>query len=192
MKRYKVTGRSFNVPTGLIELTAGQAKDRIHCLDPQKKVGLYNILKPIQFKHGEEFGYDGEVNKINLEDVSDTSKKDSNASDITVLLKGSNKKVQKALEDAGLTVVELESLLVVESKAKKPRKSIQEFLEIEIDTEKLYAILDNETVADITTALDEREADKEDLELLLDAEDKGNTREDVVALLKTRIEGITE
>lgn len=56
------------VHSGQVELTADQAKTRLHALTPVKVkkdtlAGIYAVQSPIQFKAGEEFGFDGEVGK---------------------------------------------------------------------------------------------------------------------------------
>lgn len=62
MKHYGVIGVSVTMRSGLIRLSDEQAAARKHNL---KKVGEgeYRILAPIQFKRGEQFGYDGDLLK---------------------------------------------------------------------------------------------------------------------------------
>lgn len=62
MKNLKVTGASASFGTGHVKLTAAQASTRKHALE---HVGddVYKILSPVQFKHGEELAFDGELNK---------------------------------------------------------------------------------------------------------------------------------
>lgn len=64
--------------SGKVKLTADQARRRMHCLKGSKagqKSGIFTILSPIQFKVGEEFGYDGDMPKAmigQLEIVGDS------------------------------------------------------------------------------------------------------------------------
>jgi len=56
MKKYTVTSK-MSLEFGHIELTKEQVKDRVNCLEPLKDVpGVYNIIKPIEFKVGEIVG----------------------------------------------------------------------------------------------------------------------------------------
>lgn len=62
MKQYRVVGKLARISTGNVELTPEQASDRMHNL---KKLGgdVYEVLKPIEFKAGQVFGYDGTPGK---------------------------------------------------------------------------------------------------------------------------------
>ncbi len=62
MQLYIVTTFWVNLSTGIVELTEKQYSSRQHNL---KKLGgnKYDILKPVQFKRGEVFGYEGEMGK---------------------------------------------------------------------------------------------------------------------------------
>lgn len=54
------------VSSGQVTLTPEQAKPRLHCLDivkPGPRTSVYAVNSPIQFKAGEEFGFDGDVGK---------------------------------------------------------------------------------------------------------------------------------
>ena len=57
-----------NLQFGRVKLTAEQAAPRMHCLSGKKnqKSGVFEIVKPIQFKVGESFGYDGDIPKSML------------------------------------------------------------------------------------------------------------------------------
>lgn len=61
MERFEVT-EVMNLNGGTVELDEDQARRRIHNIVEVDK-GVYEIVNPIQFKVGETFGYDGEVNK---------------------------------------------------------------------------------------------------------------------------------
>lgn len=65
MRRYIVIAASANFNSGILELTREQAAPRGHSLDPLDK-DLYLIKAPVQFKAGENIGYDGDVNKAML------------------------------------------------------------------------------------------------------------------------------
>ncbi len=60
MKQYKSV-EVTNLNNGCVELDEDQARRRIHNLKEVGK-GIFEIVNPIQFKVGEKFGYDGEVN----------------------------------------------------------------------------------------------------------------------------------
>jgi hypothetical protein len=68
MQRYTVTGHSVNIHSGILDLTHEQAASRLHSLTDLGD-GLYEVLYPVQFKRGEEIGYDGEVNKNLLQSI---------------------------------------------------------------------------------------------------------------------------
>ena len=70
MRKYKVIGPFVNFHSGALSLSKDQYASRAHALEPTKTPGEYLVLKPVQFKRGEEVGYDGEVSKALLQDLS--------------------------------------------------------------------------------------------------------------------------
>ena len=54
MKKIEVTGSPLNVNGGKVKLSKEQASDRKSCLKLVKG-GVYEVVKPIQFKIGEKF-----------------------------------------------------------------------------------------------------------------------------------------
>lgn len=73
MKNYEVTGRSVSVHTGTLRLTPEQAQRRHHALEDLGK-GLYLLTKPTMFKKGDVFGFDGDLPKAAVKDVTTTEK----------------------------------------------------------------------------------------------------------------------
>lgn len=69
MQRYTVTGHSVNIHSGILDLAPEQAASRLHSLADLGD-GLYEVLSPVQFKRGEEIGYDGEVNKALMQQIA--------------------------------------------------------------------------------------------------------------------------
>jgi hypothetical protein len=69
MKRYQVSGFIVELHTGILELTPEQAASRVGSLADLGE-GLYSVLEPVQFKRGEEIGYDGDVNKDMAEKIT--------------------------------------------------------------------------------------------------------------------------
>lgn len=65
MERYLTTDK-VDLLSGVLDLTEDQARRRKGWL---KKLdsGLFEIIKPVQFKAGEVFGFDGELSKYHLE-----------------------------------------------------------------------------------------------------------------------------
>lgn len=57
--KYKVATPFVELHSGVLVLSKEQARDRIHNL--KKVKSGYEIVKPVQFKRGEEFGYDAEL-----------------------------------------------------------------------------------------------------------------------------------
>lgn len=71
MEKITADAGTLNVNSGTIGLTAAQAKPRMHLLqavevDKRSGNGVYRILGPIQFKQGETFYYDGQLNKAGV------------------------------------------------------------------------------------------------------------------------------
>ena|SRR3990167_788667 len=62
MKIYIATAIA-TIATGRLQLTPTQAKARAHNLAPTDEVGIYRITNVVQFKRGEQFGYDGSFPK---------------------------------------------------------------------------------------------------------------------------------
>lgn len=60
--RYVITGRAAAIHSGVLELTKEQARRRLHNLKDLGR-GRYEVVKPVEFKHGEEIGYDGDIPK---------------------------------------------------------------------------------------------------------------------------------
>jgi hypothetical protein len=70
VKRYRVTAKAAVIPAGIIALDADQAKARSHNLKAAG-TGRFEIVRPIEFKAGEEFGYDGALPKSIAEAVDE-------------------------------------------------------------------------------------------------------------------------
>lgn len=68
MKRFVVTAIKAQLFSGVLQLSKAQADARTYAL---KALGddLYLIGKPVEFKAGEEFGFDGEVSKALLQEM---------------------------------------------------------------------------------------------------------------------------
>lgn len=62
MKNYQVTGKVVSISSGVVELVKHQSDARMFALNPVGK-NRFAVLKTIHFKHGETFGYDGELPK---------------------------------------------------------------------------------------------------------------------------------
>lgn len=60
--RYVITGRAAVINDGVLELTKEQASPRLHHLKPIGE-GRFEVLHPVEFKAGEEIGFDGELPK---------------------------------------------------------------------------------------------------------------------------------
>lgn len=70
MTRYIVTGFTARFATGILSLNPDQAKRRAHNLQPLAD-GRFEIIHPVEFKAGEEFGYDGVVPKAMANELVD-------------------------------------------------------------------------------------------------------------------------
>lgn len=62
MQLYQVTAPLVTLHAGRVQLTKDQARRRRHVMKHVTE-DVFEITTPIQFKHGETFGYDGEVSK---------------------------------------------------------------------------------------------------------------------------------
>jgi hypothetical protein len=74
MERYEVVAPHVEIHTGILQLSKEQADARAHALDDLGE-GLYQIRRPVQFKCGETFGYDGTVNKALLQLIKPRTRK---------------------------------------------------------------------------------------------------------------------
>ena len=75
LRKVKVEAVVYTVVSGIVGLSAEQAKTRLHNLKPitgkvderkdskTRGAGEYEVVNPVQFKRGETFGYSGEVGK---------------------------------------------------------------------------------------------------------------------------------
>ena len=67
LRKITVDAPSYQVHSGIVGLSAEQAKSRAHNLKPVKPgkdgAGEYEVVHPIQFKRGETFGFSGQVGK---------------------------------------------------------------------------------------------------------------------------------
>lgn len=61
MQRYITVG-IVNIVSGILDLTPEQASSRQGSIVSLGD-GLYEVTRPIQFKRGEIFGYDGDINR---------------------------------------------------------------------------------------------------------------------------------
>lgn len=68
MKQYSVEERSVTISSGILLLSNDQAEARTTHLENLGD-GLYQVNQPVQFKRGEIFGYDGDVNKDILQQI---------------------------------------------------------------------------------------------------------------------------
>ena len=63
MRKYQVIENHVEIGAGRVMLNADQFKTRSHNLSAQGQDGSCEIVKPIQFKAGEVFGFDGDFGK---------------------------------------------------------------------------------------------------------------------------------
>jgi hypothetical protein len=69
MRLFEVTSPFVLLNSGRIRLTDKQYTDRAHALGKTDDVHVYTIEKPVGFKHGEVFEYDGELTPTLAKDV---------------------------------------------------------------------------------------------------------------------------
>lgn len=63
MRKYQVIEKHIEIGAGRVMLDADQFKTRSHNLSAIGPDGVCEIVKPIQFKVGETFGFDGDFGK---------------------------------------------------------------------------------------------------------------------------------
>jgi len=71
--RYTVTGLSAAINSGVIELTEAQAQPRLHNLKALGG-GKFEVLRPVEFKRGETFGYADRLPKSMAEIIEPEAK----------------------------------------------------------------------------------------------------------------------
>ena len=82
MSKYIVTAR-LRLVCGVLTLSADQANPRAHALKPLGK-NRFEIINPVEFKVGEEIGYEGDLPKSladNLTSAADADKAAKKAAD---------------------------------------------------------------------------------------------------------------
>lgn len=72
MRQYEVTALSVMINHGILELSPEQAGVRRHLLCPREE-GQYEVSSPVQFKRGEQFGWNGEGNKTIMIEITPVS-----------------------------------------------------------------------------------------------------------------------
>lgn len=84
MNKFTIIGSPVRLNGGVLGLTEGQAKPRLHHLKAQKKKGTFEIIQPVVFKVGEVIRFDGDIPKslAKLMESDDASKKDDLAAAI--------------------------------------------------------------------------------------------------------------
>lgn len=130
MKRIRVINAA-NFGSGRLQLSTEQAKARLHNLKHVKD-DIYEIDKPVQFKAGEEIGFDGEINKLLMLDIEEAEAE-----------KKEPEKLQypegEALEliETALTIAEVDEIIDGDNRkkvlkaAEKKMKALEEELEKE-------------------------------------------------------------
>lgn len=75
MNRFEVVSPTgITISSGILQLDKSQAASRAFALSDLGK-GLYQVNKPVQFKRGEVFGYDGPLPKAFADQLQDVDKK---------------------------------------------------------------------------------------------------------------------
>lgn len=68
MREITVEGAPLNVNAGRVKLTKDQARRRAHLLAAvDGKEGEFDVVRPIQFKVGETFGFEGDDKSLPIE-----------------------------------------------------------------------------------------------------------------------------
>ncbi len=137
MKTYTVIGAYASFMSGVLKLTEEQYKARKHALNP---VGdsLYQVVQQTSFKKGEILGYEGDVNKTLLQDITPVEAEIAELEEekgIIDILELSSGEIKDLLSDSSLSADDLAALSQAEAAGKK-RKGILKIIEGEIATRK--------------------------------------------------------
>lgn len=127
MKKLKVIAGSAGFHTGILALTPSQAKARSASLKPMGG-GLYEILSPVQFKHGEEVSFDGQFSKhqlasLEVEDAPSSADLESMDKDELLALALERFGVKIAPQTGAAKIVEKIKALEEEAEAKAAEES---------------------------------------------------------------------
>mgnify|MGYP001487079405 CR=1 FL=1 len=100
--------KPLNVNSGLIGLYEKQAKSRRQNIKVDEKNGIYEILRPLQFKAGEQIGLEN-ISKVDLQSVTD----------LTALKEASEAEAKAKAEADKKAAAEQKKKEATEAKAKK-------------------------------------------------------------------------
>lgn len=99
MPTYKVTGRMVRISSGTLELSKEQASVRMHNLN-HLSGNKYEVLRPVEFKSGEQIGYLGELPKILADDLTAKAEADAAEKKAKALADAEAKKLAEAAAKA--------------------------------------------------------------------------------------------
>lgn len=91
MKKLIVIGISANFHTGVLLLSDEQARARSYALKTLGD-GLFEIVSPVQFKRGEVVGFEGPVNKAQLQEIQEIKEEEGQEEDVSLDLDKMEKK----------------------------------------------------------------------------------------------------
>ena len=175
MKRFKIINMA-NFGSGRLQLSTGQAQARLHNLTHIKD-DIYEIVKPVQFKTGEELGYDGEINKLLMLDIEEAEAEKKGKLPVKELIEKINAcetiaEVQaltetetrkKVFEAADRKIEELEKFLTREAEGGINIEEIIAYInaqELESEVDAICAELDGDLLTEDEKAMLEEAAEK--------------------------------
>src|SRR5688500_1242679 len=97
--KYKVVAPFIELHSGTLTLTKEQAGVRMHNL--RKTKAGYEIVRPVQFKHGEQIGYDGELTHMLAEAFGSEKRKEKNPSEQSVQTSALDQLGDKSDDESG-------------------------------------------------------------------------------------------
>lgn len=99
MNRYVATEKSTRLAGGVLHLTAEQVKHRAHNLKHLGK-NRFEIINPVEFKAGEEFGYEGDLPKALADNLTTKAEAEAAAKKAAAAAEKEQAKAAKEAEKA--------------------------------------------------------------------------------------------
>lgn len=130
MKKIEVNTTCLVLANGIVELTQAQYEPRQTSLKPQGG-GVYQIIKPLQFKRGEILGYDGPKLNASLVEEVGKSKKEKAAPQ------------GDQLPPVVVDIIELYTLADIADAMEKSQKEVKELLKEHCDFDGAKKGVDN-------------------------------------------------
>ena len=135
MKTY-IAGSVVRLHSGKVKITKKQHARRQRLLGEYKKNGVYDVTSKIEFKAGEEFGYDGDIPKSMAEDLEELNARTQ--ADKEASVKEAEEKRKAAEKDESEKKKASEKAEAESLKAERQQKIIDVILGLDENDDALY------------------------------------------------------